>query len=160
LTKAAQQNAIYRLNKIAQTTNLTTYASNMINGWYRNDTVTVADESYLPQDWQDGIGTIPGTDVEKLYHKVEAPYCRGCHVSMDTAARVTNNPEEMSHWQERDAAFKQVICGGGSTVQRNHTMPNSLVTFNRMWADPEAVALLQRWSGDNKCLSRLDPKLK
>jgi hypothetical protein len=169
-TKAEQQEAIYHLNKIAQTTNFTTIASDLVNGWYHNDTVKVIDQDYIPQDWKDAVttvGTLNGVAIEDLYKKVEAPYCRSCHVAMVAMdpGRITNNPEEFVEWQgdgtpNNDDAFKQVICGGNSTVQRNHTMPNSLVTFNRMWADADAIALIKQWSGDNNCLNNLDPKLK
>ncbi|MEI6069191.1 MAG: hypothetical protein WCP96_17800 [Methylococcaceae bacterium] len=165
-TKAKQQKAIYHLNKIAQTTNFTTIASDLVNGWYHNDTVTVTDQDYLPQDWKNAVtnvGTINGAAIKDLYKKVEEPYCRSCHVAMDSE-RATNNPEEFANWQGSgtpdDDAFKQVICGGNSTVQRNHTMPNSLVTFNRMWADADAITLIKQWSGDNNCLNHPDPKLK
>ncbi len=163
LTQAAQEKAIYNLNKIAKTTNLTSYGIDLINAWYHNDTSTVMDLNYLPQDWKAGIGKIPGIDVTQLYQKVEARYCRSCHVAMDSE-RTTRNPEDFLNWTHTgdpstDDAFKQVICGGPATVQRNHTMPNSLVTFNNMWSDPVAVKLLQQWSGDSNCLGHADPKL-
>ena len=164
--KADQQNAIHELNKIAQTTNLTSIASNLIDSWYKNG--TELDESYWPDDWKSGAGTIPGVDVEKLYKHVNAPYCRTCHVAMTPARGSSMNPEEFANWVGTDAdtglssypSFKQVICGGLATVQRNHTMPNSLVTFNRMWSDPVAVQLLEQWSGARNCLLKPDPKLQ
>ncbi len=163
-TKAQQQKAIYNLNKIAKTTNLTPIATDLINGWYHNDTVTTVDQNYLPKDWQAAIGKLPGINVSYFYKKVEAPYCRSCHVAMDSQ-RITDNPEDVANWLKTgspnsDDAFKQVLCGGYATVQRNHSMPNSLVTFNRMWSDPIAVDQLTRWSGDSNCLNRPDPKIK
>jgi hypothetical protein len=168
-TKADQQNAIYHLNKIVQTTNMLQIGQDLINGWYHNDTQTVTDQNYIPQDWKDAMAAMPditqATFYKNLYLKVEAPYCRSCHIAMQAEGRVTDNPEDVNNWlgngsPSSDNAFKQVICGGAATVQRNHAMPNSLVTFNRMWSDPVAVALVKKWSGDINCLTRLDPKLK
>lgn len=168
--KNDQQEAIYHLNKIAQTTNLTSIESDLIDNWYAayrpGVNTPVLDETYWPQDWKDNVGQLGTVDVEQFYKKVDARYCRTCHVAVTRPNHGFNNPEVFASWMLfRDDPFYKAdllntICGGTRQIHRNHTMPNSLVTFNRMWNDPEAVSLLKQWSGENDCLNNPDPQLQ
>ena len=165
LTKADQQAAIHQLNQMVLTTNPTLIERNLINGWYAAGT-DVQDEAYLPADWKVVDGKVPGLDgaAEKLYkanlyEKVYARYCRTCHVALTrdgSGTSTTDNPDIWENWT--DSAFPQTICGGSRSINRNHTMPNSLRTFDLFWNDATARSLLaQLFPGE--CLNRPDPEL-
>lgn len=156
LTKDDQQEAIYHLNKTVQTGHVSQVASDLIDGWYSayqpgvNSPIFAS--HFVPAGWRD----IPpeytnGVDPVKFYQIVEAPYCRSCHVAIRTNV-------ESSYWYDWLAA-KDMVCGGTKFLHRNHSMPNSLVTFNRMWNDPDAIQQLKLWSGDGNCQDNTDPKL-
>jgi hypothetical protein len=155
LTKADQQEAIYNLNKTVQNGNMTQVASSLIDQWYLDYqpgvNTPVQNEKYVPSNWIANVDS-NGLDPAEIYSKVEAPYCRSCHVALATDVEDTGT--DLGRIQRH-------ICGGSQHIAFNHSMPNSLVTFNRMWADPDAVDVINRWVGLGNCGNAPfpDPKL-
>jgi hypothetical protein len=137
LTKADQQLALYNLNQNVLNTGPTVAEQELIAGWYAGG--TSLDENYLPPSWSSAVEP----NAADYYRKVLARSCRTCHVAMienynfdhyDNIGTLTTN-----------AVFPDVgfdvginICGGSHSIRRDHMMPNSLITFNRLWlsADP------------------------
>ena len=129
------------------------YASNqaltkLIDGWYANGTTTTLNKQYVPDAWQQAEATQPG--ASKLYREVVGGVCRTCHAAMgsdnarfDWDSRVTsviNNPTTHDHF-----------CGGSTDVAINASMPNALISRDRLadriQADPALAALMQQYLG-------------
>ncbi len=150
LTKADQQAAIHQLNNNVLKTNPGLIESTLLKAWYASGS-DILDENYLPEDWKvtgDGYDYV---DKEHLYKDVHARYCRTCHVALERSGAwiSTHNPEFANVWFNgfNFGSYRGAICGGSPMIHRNHTMPNSLVTFNRLWNDAHAVELLKNYYG-------------
>jgi len=142
LTKCAQEEAIYRLNQIVLNANPTNAETELIAGWYPTTNgsqcpgvVHALDESYVPTSWQ-GQSAV----AVSFYQNVQARSCRYCHVALvegynyDHYQNITpGGPAYRSG--SPDAAVGITTCdlGGVYQIVRSHSMPNSLVTFNRFW---------------------------
>ena len=142
LTKCAQEEAIYRLNQIVLSANPTNAETELIAGWYSTTNgsqcpgvVHALDESYVPTSWQ-GQSAV----AVSFYQNVQARSCRYCHVALvegynyDHYQNITpGGPAYRSG--SPDAAVGITTCdlGGVYQIVRSHSMPNSLVTFNRFW---------------------------
>jgi len=151
LTKCDQQEAIYSLNQNVLNAGPTTAEKELIAGWYANNNgsqcsnvVHVLEEFFVPKSWQDAQSQNPQVDVVGFYQKVNARSCRTCHVAMIEGYNFDHYANLTSANTNRfaDVGFDNGIniCGGSLHFQRDHMMPNSLVTFNRFWlsADPTA----------------------
>jgi len=131
LTEAHQEEAIYLLNQNVLNAGPTPAEQDLIGGWYTSG--HTLDKNYLPLSWQG-----QGTNATNFYQDVLARSCRSCHVAMmegynfdhyqNIAPGTTNN-------RFSDVGFDMGInvCGGSDQIVRDHMMPNSLVTFNRLW---------------------------
>ena len=130
LTEAAQEAAIYSLNQNVLQAGPTTAVSQLIAGWYA--TSHTLNKSYLPTSWKGR-----GTAATSFYRNVVARSCRTCHVAMvsgydfDQYANITPGG---SFYRGEGASLDvgTTVCGGRQVI-RAHSMPNSLVTFNRFW---------------------------
>jgi len=127
LTEADQEAQIYELNQVVLKTNATAAATELINGWYESG--KTVNKNYLPPSWRgrDQLST-------DFYREVVAKSCRGCHVNLksynfDEYDHMTTTP-----YREVGPDFSYTIgCEGANAKYRSHSMPNSLVTFNRFW---------------------------
>jgi hypothetical protein len=130
LTEADQETAIYNLNQNVLNAGPTTAETDLITGWYGLG--KVLNKTYLPPSWS-GKTAI----AKSFYQNVLARSCRTCHVAMvegynfDHYANIT--PEGPFYRGEDASLDVGVAVCGGEQVVRAHTMPNSLVTFNRFW---------------------------
>jgi hypothetical protein len=153
LTKCDQEEQIYHLNLNVLNASPTQAEKDLIAGWYKKGIVPCSgksvhalDEFYAPQSWQDAQTQNPSVDILGFYKNVNARSCRTCHVAMiegynfEHYTNVTN--ANASRFADVGFDFGINICGGSLHYQRDHMMPNSLVTFNRFWlsADPSANA--------------------
>ncbi|PYU44338.1 MAG: hypothetical protein DMG54_09485 [Acidobacteria bacterium] len=149
LTKCAQEEAIYNLNKNVLNAGPTAAERDLIAGWYAkglgpcaSNMVHVLDEFFVPPSWQ-GISTA-ATD---FYTHVNARSCRTCHVAMiDTKTPngtiASYNFDQFAgivpgsfnnRFPSVDDDFRINLCGASGQLERAHMMPNSLNTFNRFW---------------------------
>lgn len=165
MSEAEQTQAIRDLNMLVRATDRD--ASNqsitkLIDGWYTSNPTTL-DRQYVPDAWQKAeLGQIPGQPAQpgvgKLYREVVGGVCRTCHAAMGSDVKrfdwdtnvfsVINNPTAHAHF-----------CGGTSDVAINASMPNALISRDRLadriQADPELATLMQKYLG---CVSPLpDP---
>lgn len=161
LTRCDQEEAIYHLNQNVLYANPTeaeleliagqTSTGTAVPGWYTKGVsqcstkfVHVLDESFVPKSWQDANSQNPSAGIKSFYQNVNARSCRTCHVAMiegynfDHYANLTNT--NINRFSDVGFDTGINICGGSFKFERDHMMPNSLVTFNRFWlsADPDA----------------------
>jgi hypothetical protein len=130
LTEAAQEEAIYNLNQNVLTAGPTGAESDLIAGWYASS--HVLNKTYLPTSWA-GHGAV----ATSFYRNVIARSCRSCHTAMvegynfDHYSNITPGG---SFYRGEDATLDvgTTVCGGQQVI-RAHSMPNSLITFNRFW---------------------------
>ena len=130
LTEAAQEAEIYSLNQNVLQAGPTAATSALINGWYAAS--HTLNKSFLPTSWK-GRGAV----ATSFYQNVVARSCRTCHVAMvsgydfDNYANITPGGP---FYRGEGASFDvgTTVCGGRQ-VTRAHSMPNSLITFNRFW---------------------------
>jgi hypothetical protein len=105
----------------------------LIQGWYAGGRGTV-DQDYLPTSW---LGA-SRTDLD-FYNKVYARSCRTCHVAFkeslnfDHASNLDAPDPDLLY----ESGFERIgitVCKGSYSWLRNYSMPNSLRTFNLLWA--------------------------
>jgi hypothetical protein len=127
LTEADQAEQIFELNQIVLKTNATAAATDLINGWYAAG--KTVDKNYLPPSWRgrDQLST-------DFYLEVVAKSCRGCHVNLKSYNLDEYDTMTTTPYREVGPDFVYTIgCQGANAKYRSHSMPNSLVTFNRFW---------------------------
>jgi len=131
LTELNQEQQIYFLNQNVLKAGPTQAEKDLIAGWY--GTGQVLNKTYVPASW-----STQSTAATNFYKNVYARSCRTCHVAMvegynfDHYANLT--PGGPFYRGSDPATDVGVTVCGGDQVNRAHTMPNSLVTFNRFWS--------------------------
>jgi hypothetical protein len=138
LTEAAQEAELRTMNQlVASSTGATPMAQQLVAGWYASGAVH-ADQTWVPDGWRDTTANIA------YYQNVYARHCRTCHVNMPDTFPVGADAYH----------FADTVCGGYSGRFRNHTMPNSMVTFNRFWLGggtgngPDQITASELWPVD------------
>lgn len=128
LTEVDQQDQLYGLNQNVLKTNATVGAQELIAGWYSAGGTSV-DKNYVPASWR-------GRDqlTTDFYREVVAKSCRGCHVNMSAYNFDHYDNLAVTPYRYVGPDFVYTIgCNGANATYRSHSMPNSLVTFNRFW---------------------------
>lgn len=130
LTEAAQEEAIYKLNQNVLLAGPTASETSLISGWYASG--HTLNKSYLPSSWK-----VQGATAASFYRNVIARSCRSCHEAMVPGLNFddyTNITPGGAFYRGEDATYDvgSTVCGGRQVV-RSHSMPNSLITFNRFW---------------------------
>ena len=142
-SEAQQSDAIYALNALVAATEPSGTApiNRTFAGWYPGGT-HVQNNAYVPPAWQAADVRQPG--AARLYREVIGQSCRTCHAAMGanfdwdsivlTPARASNH-----------------ICGGTAELAINASMPNALITRDRIAekvrADPSLGALMTTFLG-------------
>jgi hypothetical protein len=130
LTEADQEEAIHSLNQNVLNTGPTVAERELIAGWYQSS--HTLDKNYLPASWQ-GQGPV----ATSFYQNVLARSCRGCHVAMVEGYNFDHYQNIYGDVNYRGTSAQDLTyvigCFGANSVFRSHSMPNSLVTFNRFW---------------------------
>jgi hypothetical protein len=129
-TEANQEAAIYSLNQNVLNAGPTGAETDLISGWYA--TSHTLNKNYVPPSWSG-----QSASAISFYQNVIARSCRTCHVAMvegynfDHYANITPGGQ---FYRGQDATLDVGVnvCGGQQVI-RAHSMPNSLVTFNRFW---------------------------
>ena len=153
LTEAAQSQAIRDLNMLVRATDQ--YSTNpsttrLIDGWYPSASSTLNKE-YVPDAWvkaeADGAA-----GASKLYREVVGGVCRTCHAAMGSDLR--NNKFD---WDSNvsgllnNSLANAHFCGGTSDVAINASMPNALISRDRLadriQADTQLASLMQKYLG-------------
>ncbi|NOU22508.1 MAG: carboxypeptidase regulatory-like domain-containing protein [Methyloglobulus sp.] len=112
-TKAAQQNAVRKLNLLIKQTAPTQVAKQLINGWYPGG-VGLQKIDFVPPGWDETLDTsLPALsrgdtfNTSDLYLKVVKNSCRGCHVAMGTKLGLDFN--RYQQLVQKDAVGNPVI---------------------------------------------------
>jgi len=149
LSEAQQSQAIHDLNMLVKATDNRGYAatSRLIDGWYPSGTTTL-NKQYVPTDWVTLDATKPG--AAKFYREVVGGVCRTCHVALGS---------DRFDWDVKTGTFSGLqgslanahFCGGTADVAVNASMPNALISRDRLAdrisADPQLAALMQQFLG-------------
>ena len=149
LREVDQSKSIYHLNQNVLNANPTPAEQNLIAAWYLSG--FTLDKNYEPDSWhQAGLNV---GDYDSVYRDYVARSCRTCHVALPAY-----------NFDDQGNFFgANTVCGQGSPdslnpdLLRSHSMPNSLVTFNRFWlsatshdhsaAPVDQVELMNIWEG-------------
>jgi hypothetical protein len=149
LTPAQREEGIYGLNQnlllVDPLTDppvaLTAVGRDLTTNWYTNPALPAHtfDKEYVPTAWannSNGLTLADGATPAQIqlqtdfYAKVQARSCRTCHVNQAQYA--------FDSWNDFKLHDRN-ICGNASyEVHRQLVMPNSLVTFNRMWLSQDS----------------------
>jgi hypothetical protein len=146
LEEPDQEESIYHLNQNVLQTGPTVAEMELIAGWYKNS--HVLDKDYLPDSWKTPLdpSATPGSTTlqtyKDFYTHVVARACRTCHAALiegynfDHESNIDPILGTSPLFDKANANhdMQRSICGGHSNFERDWMMPNSLVTFNRLWA--------------------------
>lgn len=144
LTETAQADALHRLNELVRLTESVpdSPTSKLIQGWYALGS-RVLDKSYVPPAWRGS------PDEIRFYRDVVATSCRTCHVALGPRF----------DWDASGPApllSRAHVCGGSADLAVNATMPNALVSHDRLHdavrADPTLAELMRRFLGCDRPL--------
>jgi hypothetical protein len=127
LGEAAQGQALYDLNQLVKATErdwATSATAALVDGWYLGGG-TVLNKAYVPPAWVTASASTPGADL--LYREVVGASCRTCHAALGDAFNWDARPGRllgggaMSH-----------LCGGSPELALNASMPNALISRDRV----------------------------
>ena len=139
LTEADQAQALYQLNQLVRATEGTagslpggTPTTRLIDGWYASGGVQL-DKTYLPPAWRSAELSTPG--AAKLYHDVVGTSCRTCHVALGSSfdwdvllpLMLPATPQ-----QRPSNLLTAHVCGGTADLAVNASMPNALISRDRI----------------------------
>lgn len=148
-TEAAQGEAFYRLNEMvkfieearAAQAGLTSPMTDLFAGWY-GSTGFVLNKDHVPAAWRTEDAANPG--AAKFYREVIGSACRTCHVSLGPSF----------NWDAtilRPTLVGASVCGGREDLARNASMPNALVSRDRVAeriaADTDLARLMNEYLG-------------
>ncbi len=145
LTEADQSDAIYRLNQLVAATepSADTATSKLVQGWYAHGT-RVLNKDYVPPAWQAADSQPATAGAARFYREVVGVSCRTCHSALgsrfDWDSLVLSPARAAAH-----------VCGGTADLAVNASMPNALMTRDRVaqkvQADPALAALMTTFLG-------------
>lgn len=137
-SRANQENAFRELNRIVLQTDPTRALRNLIEGWYGGPGLPGSfDETWVPYGWT----FTP--EATSLYQNVIGKYCRACHIQRAYPESMTNPNALASRMDfDEEADLEGLRNQIGQTVFARSTMPLALVTYDKLWNDPAAVAEL------------------
>jgi mono/diheme cytochrome c family protein len=145
LTEAAQSQAFHDLNQLVRATETsdTTATSQLVQGWYAGGTTTL-NKAWVPPVWQAADAVAATAGAATFYRQVVGASCRTCHASLGPAfdwdAIVLTPARASSH-----------VCGGTADLANNASMPNALISrdrvMQRVQADPALAALMTNFLG-------------
>ena len=135
LTETAQSEAFYQLNQLVRGTEPsdTTATSALIKGWYASS--HILDKTYVPPAWLTADAVPATAGAATFYKNVIAISCRTCHVSLD--AQYDWNSIILS-----PGRASTQFCGGTADVALNASMPNALISNDRLTQHLQADATL------------------
>jgi len=158
LTATEQQHAIKQLNLNILNAGPTLAVTELIDGWYANNADEM-DEEYLPESWENAIQN-GDTAALDYYRYVLAPSCRTCHVAFNEKYNF-DHFDNVLFQGNRVPGKLTATCGQSIDSRIGHSMPNSLVTFNRFWESAgtakDGPAAFEAFYSDFSCLFGVTP---
>jgi mono/diheme cytochrome c family protein len=145
LPESAQHDALHGLNQLVRATEVSddTPVARLVKGWYAGGTTTL-DKDYVPPSWLAADADPARAGAARFYREVVGASCRTCHVSLganfDWDATVLTPVRASAH-----------VCGGTADLAINASMPNALISRDRVAervrADPALAALMTQFLG-------------
>jgi hypothetical protein len=151
LSEAEQRQAIHDLNMLVKATDNRGYpaTTRLIDGWYHNDTTITLDKQYVPDEWKALDASKPG--AAKFYREVVGGVCRTCHIALGSQRFDWDVSPTLRFTGQPGSTVRSHFCGGSADVAVNASMPNALMSrdrlADRMQADPELASLMQTFLG-------------
>jgi len=145
LPESAQHQQLFELNKLVREIETdTSPIGKLIRGWYHEDTTNVLDKEYVPDVWRNADAQPATAGAARFYRDVVGASCRTCHGSMgsqfDWDSNLLTPVRAEAH-----------VCGGKADLAINATMPNALISRDRVEqrvaADPALAALMRTFLG-------------
>ncbi|MEO8280893.1 MAG: hypothetical protein ABI564_14440, partial [Ideonella sp.] len=143
-----QSKAFHSLNKLAVATEAAadTPLARLVAGWYASASDTL-DKTYVPPAWREQEAKTAG--AARFYREVVGSSCRTCHVSLgpnfDWDSTILTPARASTH-----------VCGGTADLALNASMPNALISTDRVSArvnaDSALAALMTSYLGCSKPL--------
>lgn len=145
-SEAEQSAALRKLNDLVVATQPTTATKALIQGWYAGSP-QVLDKAYVPPAWLDYDTVKAG--AARFYREVVGTSCRTCHAAM----------QDNFDWDSASGGQPRLIsrqgfphmCGGNADLYLNGSMPNALMSLDRlhtrMRTDASLSALVQQFLG-------------
>jgi hypothetical protein len=118
--------AFFKLNQLARATEASDDSplSNLVKGWYANGSTT-QNKRYVPAAWLAADAQPATAGAATFYREVVGSSCRTCHASLgarfDWDSIVLNPGRARNH-----------VCGGTSDLAINASMPNALISRDRV----------------------------
>ncbi len=136
LTEAAQSESLYQLNQLVLATqpSPTNATSALIQGWYASG-AHVLDKTYVPSAWQQAASQ---PQAANFYREVVATSCRTCHAALASTYDWNAGPQVLN-----PARAQTQFCGGTADLALNASMPNALISRDRLMQRAQADANLQ-----------------
>jgi hypothetical protein len=129
-SRSAQESNFKRLNQMIP--NPTPAVIELIERWYDNGRLDEQFSQFVPDGWK---------GHEQLYKNVVKPFCRTCHVALSPDFIGFDN------FRANAGPIKTLVCDNApSTTARK--MPQSAVTFDQLWLNSAARAVLARFLRD------------
>ena len=144
LSEASQSEAFYQLNQLVLATEVdpNSATSRLINGWYANG--HVLDKEFVPPAWQLADAQPATAGAARFYKEVIGISCRTCHVSLGANFDwddIVLDPSRAS----------TNFCGGTANIAVNASMPNALISRDRLFekieGDASLAALVEKFLG-------------
>ena len=124
----------------------TTATARLVDRWYASGTDTL-DKAAVPDTWRIADGQPATAGAARFYQEVIGSSCRTCHTSLGT--RFDWDSNLLHPTLGRDA--RTHVCGGTADIATNASMPNALVSRDRVaqrvQADPALAALMTTFLG-------------
>jgi hypothetical protein len=137
-TRAAQEQALRRLNELVARTRPPAATTELISLWYGDVTVPgPAATDAIPAGWDRNAAD------RLVYREVVAPYCRTCHVSFPDGPDF-NTAAEFKLYQGLVVTFTRGNGSSSDWLRRpSHLMPHAERTLAKFWASSARAYLAQ-----------------
>lgn len=147
LSEQAQADAFYMLNYLtrATETSSTTAVSRLIQGWYADGT-KMLNKNYVPNVWLQADAQPATAGAARFYREVVGTSCRTCHVALGP-----NFDWDAIVLRPEGNRVRPHVCGGTEDVAINASMPNALISRDRLAdhvrSDPTLATLMTTFLG-------------
>jgi mono/diheme cytochrome c family protein len=145
LSELEQSASIHALNQLVRATEVSdsTAVSELVQGWYADGSNNL-NKTYVPPLWLTLDAAPQTAGAAQFYQQIVGTSCRTCHASLGP----NFNWDAIPLSPGRAGTH---VCGGTAAIALNATMPNALISRDRMservQGDPALAALMTQFLG-------------